>query len=226
MARQRNNLAQYLLPADARDMLRLWDALHRSAPEPILRKRLLLEGLCRLVGADAARSVVTWFDPATADRTVLSAVEFNSAGTSPAPPAATGALPPAETAPAAGEHTLDAFVDLDGMGLVATLTVSRRRPLPRFTPRERAIVEVMHTETAWIYGHDRMQVAPEVLALPPRERQALQLLLSGRGESWIAEQLSISPNTVHHYVKSIYRRFGVRSRSELIEHWDRSAHQN
>jgi DNA-binding CsgD family transcriptional regulator len=57
--------------------------------------------------------------------------------------------------------------------------------------------------------------------LSRRERQTLELLLSGDAEKQIATQLSISRHTVHVYVKSLYKRFGVNSRSELLAKWVR-----
>jgi DNA-binding CsgD family transcriptional regulator len=52
--------------------------------------------------------------------------------------------------------------------------------------------------------------------LPPRQHQVLQLLLvEGLSEKEAARALGISPHTVHVYVKCLYRRFGVHSRSEL-----------
>ena len=36
---------------------------------------------------------------------------------------------------------------------------------------------------------------------------------------WLAARLSLSPNTVHHYIKAIHRHFRVSSRSELLARW-------
>src|SRR5437588_12735 len=72
---------------------------------------------------------------------------------------------------------------------------------------------------AWVYGFDLPLASPEVASLPPRQRQTLQLLLAGHGEKQAASQLQVSTNTVHHYVKAIYRHFGVNSRSELLAKW-------
>jgi DNA-binding CsgD family transcriptional regulator len=55
--------------------------------------------------------------------------------------------------------------------------------------------------------------------LSPRERQTLELLLTGNAEKQIAARLDISRHTVHVYVKSLYKRFGVNSRSELLAKW-------
>lgn len=57
------------------------------------------------------------------------------------------------------------------------------------------------------------------LHLSPRERETLERLLKGCSEKQIALALSISKHTVHIYVKQLYRRFGVNSRSELLALW-------
>src|SRR4051812_47803704 len=52
--------------------------------------------------------------------------------------------------------------------------------------------------------------------LPRRQQQTLLGLLQGLSEKQIAYWLGLSKNTVHVYVKSIYRRFGVSSAGELL----------
>src|SRR5438445_163542 len=56
-------------------------------------------------------------------------------------------------------------------------------------------------------------------ALSPRLSQTLQRLLSGESEKQIAAQLGLSRHTVHVYVKTLYRRFDVTSRPELLARW-------
>lgn len=58
--------------------------------------------------------------------------------------------------------------------------------------------------------------------LSPRERTVLKLLLTGRSEQGMADALELSFHTVHEYVISIYRKFGVNSRAELTARWLRS----
>jgi len=57
--------------------------------------------------------------------------------------------------------------------------------------------------------------------MAPRLRQTLELLLAGDSEKQIARKLAISPHTVHAYVKSLYRKFNVSSRGELLARWVR-----
>jgi DNA-binding CsgD family transcriptional regulator len=60
-------------------------------------------------------------------------------------------------------------------------------------------------------------------SLPSREREALEFLLAGRSEKEAAHLMRLSVHTVHTYAKSLYRRFGVESRSELLAKWVKAA---
>ena len=55
-----------------------------------------------------------------------------------------------------------------------------------------------------------------VSRLSPRERDTLELLMEGLPEKLVADRLGVTPHTTHEYVKSIYRKLGVHSRSELL----------
>ena len=59
----------------------------------------------------------------------------------------------------------------------------------------------------------------EQLELPPRQLQVLNYLRRGESEKQIARHLSLSPHTVHVYIKALYRRFDVSSLGELLAHW-------
>lgn len=52
------------------------------------------------------------------------------------------------------------------------------------------------------------------LNLTTREEEALKLLSQGLHYKEIAHAMSISTETVRHYAKTIYRKMGVRSRTE------------
>jgi DNA-binding response OmpR family regulator len=52
--------------------------------------------------------------------------------------------------------------------------------------------------------------------LSPRLRQTLVELMTGAREKEIAGHLGVSPHTAHQYVKTLYRRFDVASRAELM----------
>lgn len=54
------------------------------------------------------------------------------------------------------------------------------------------------------------------IKLSPRLRQTLQRLLAGDSEKQVARHLALSKNTVHVYVKALYREYNVNSRGELL----------
>lgn len=56
--------------------------------------------------------------------------------------------------------------------------------------------------------------------LTKRETDVLIYLAMGRGTDYIAEQLSISSNTVSNHIRNVYTKLGVHSRSELMDHVD------
>ena len=58
--------------------------------------------------------------------------------------------------------------------------------------------------------------------LSPRQKETLAHMKGGLSEKEIARRLARSKHTVHCYVKEIYRRFHVRSRSELMALFVRS----
>jgi DNA-binding NarL/FixJ family response regulator len=51
--------------------------------------------------------------------------------------------------------------------------------------------------------------------LSRRLRQTLDGLMRGMSEKELATELALSPHTLHGYIKTLYRRLGVSSRSEL-----------
>ncbi|MDO7845076.1 response regulator transcription factor [Hymenobacter sp. M29] len=55
---------------------------------------------------------------------------------------------------------------------------------------------------------------PELLSA--REQEVMQLLVDGLSEKQVAARLTLSPETVHTYVKRLYGKLQVRSRGELL----------
>ena len=63
------------------------------------------------------------------------------------------------------------------------------------------------------------EIAPiiiEAYSLTPREREVLGALARGGTTAEIAAQLFLSPHTVRDHVKTVYEKFGVSSRGELV----------
>ena len=63
----------------------------------------------------------------------------------------------------------------------------------------------MHVRIGWLHVK---RFGPE---------NALERLRTGLRVATIARELTISPNTVRNHLKSIYRKLGVRSQTELLE---------
>jgi DNA-binding CsgD family transcriptional regulator len=59
---------------------------------------------------------------------------------------------------------------------------------------------------------------PDPEALSPRLRQTLACLMEGDSEKQAAARLGLSRPTVHQYVTTLYRIFGVGSRPQLLAH--------
>lgn len=116
-------------------------------------------------------------------------------------------------------HFLHSFLPLIDGRVVACLSVSRDPGRARFSKRDLSVVCTLHAEVSWVYRPDVILVSPETRDLPRRERETLHHLLAGKGEKQIAAALGLRYNTVHHYVKAVYRHFRVNSRSELLARW-------
>lgn len=97
------------------------------------------------------------------------------------------------------------------------LSLNRPVGAPAFTERERRLVELIHEEVAALVG-TRLLLSPDQLVsgLPPRLKEVLTGLLEGDTEKQLAARLGLSRHTVHEYVIALYRRFGVRSRADLV----------
>jgi DNA-binding NarL/FixJ family response regulator len=57
---------------------------------------------------------------------------------------------------------------------------------------------------------------PEERGLTPRELQLLALLAEGHGYAQAADLLGVSENTVRNYIRSIYEKLHVHSKSEAV----------
>lgn len=78
--------------------------------------------------------------------------------------------------------------------------------------RDAAPVQVRRTPTRHWFQRGEALLGRQV-------REVLDQLKVGRSEKEIARAIGRSPHTVHSHVKTIYRHFNVRSRSELLALW-------
>jgi len=100
----------------------------------------------------------------------------------------------------------------------STIGLYRRLGSDPFSDREKWITDLLLSEVPWLHlsgwPEDKGVTIPKLF---PRQRVVLNLLLEGLGRKQIAEQLSISENTVSGYTKNIYRHFQVNSHVELMK---------
>jgi DNA-binding CsgD family transcriptional regulator len=85
-----------------------------------------------------------------------------------------------------------------------------------FSERDRLIIDIFHREHEWLHTPYPAVCHGLLAGIAPRLRQTLASLARGSSEKQIAEELAISPHTVHDYVKALHRHFGVSSRGELL----------
>jgi DNA-binding CsgD family transcriptional regulator len=85
-----------------------------------------------------------------------------------------------------------------------------------YAEEERELVDLAHSECAWLLDGPKVANASMACEWSPREKETLDLLLTGASEKSVASSLSLSPHTVHDYVKAIYKKLGVASRAELM----------
>jgi two-component system response regulator FixJ len=63
---------------------------------------------------------------------------------------------------------------------------------------------------------ERSRAVEQIAALSPRETDVLRLVVAGRANKLIAQQLGISPRTVEVHRANLMRRLGAESLSELV----------
>lgn len=60
---------------------------------------------------------------------------------------------------------------------------------------------------------------PEIItSITEAEKRVIKLLYEGNNMDYIADSLFISPNTVKNHIKSVYKKLGIHSKSELIKY--------
>ena len=123
--------------------------------------------------------------------------------------------------PAGVDHIISPVYPLAAPNSVIGTGVMRRHGRPPFSDREQALVFAFNAELGWFY--ESIAAAPQRAAvgaapptLRPRLKRTLEHLLAGQSEKQVARTIGVTRDTVHEYVKQIYKHFGVSSRAELL----------
>lgn len=66
------------------------------------------------------------------------------------------------------------------------------------------------------FGNDEMQNTVSLLSLTPQQSEVLKSISAAKANKLIAYELGITETTVKAHVTNIYRKLGVRSRSEAL----------
>jgi DNA-binding CsgD family transcriptional regulator len=93
---------------------------------------------------------------------------------------------------------------------------------PPFSRRDRRLARLLHRQIAPMIGRQLASAEePSAMQLSLQRRQVLECLLEGDSEKQVAARLGLTRQTVHQYVKAVYRHFHVSSRAELMARWIR-----
>lgn len=100
----------------------------------------------------------------------------------------------------------------------SSLGFHRRAGRPQFADQDLCVVHLAVASLDLLHrdGSDVAANTDKLFSFRPRERQVLLYLLAGDQTKQIAAKLGISHHTVADYVKVIYRRLGVGTRTELL----------
>ena len=107
-------------------------------------------------------------------------------------------------------------------GNIILLEVCQDLSDPAPTPRAKRIISLLNRQVTPMVGTVLATNGQRGMrGLSPRLRQTLDALLEGDSEKQIAARLGLHRPTVHEYVGSLYRHFGVSSRGELMAYFVR-----
>jgi DNA-binding CsgD family transcriptional regulator len=245
--------ASVLCESDVRAMVRLLGDVIAAPGDINAKRRLLMDGLCQLIGATAWVWGMAEFDPEKPPAFIglvhsgFDEERFASyieAINHPAMEAV--ARPSSLELKQRGVHLTRTLRQLDPRSMmenslagplwkkanIGSLMISQR-PMEgggisalavyrdlcdiQFNEREAKIAHIVMSEVPWLhFTAFPDQASQDITRLYPRHRTVLNLLGDGWPRKKIAAHLGISENTVHGYVKEIFKHFGVHSQSELL----------
>ncbi|MEM1013022.1 MAG: helix-turn-helix transcriptional regulator [Planctomycetota bacterium] len=112
------------------------------------------------------------------------------------------------------------FRMLPQIGMMAVATTSKTNTRRAISARGVAVTRLLWDEMQPLIGTRLATLdQPSRHGLSPRLVQTLDALLDGLSEKHAAARLGISPTTIHQYVGTLYRHFGVESRAELMSYF-------
>jgi DNA-binding CsgD family transcriptional regulator len=116
------------------------------------------------------------------------------------------------------DHCLISALELAADGRFSSIVLSRATGEPDFAPRQRELLRLFHDELGQLIGPVLVSAGDPFspTRLPPRVRETLCCLLEGDSEKQAATRMGLSQETVHQYVKALYRHYRVASRAELL----------
>lgn len=122
-------------------------------------------------------------------------------------------------------HNLLSVCEVTDDHAVSVVALYRGQGERDFSDRDQNVLRLFHEELGRLIGSVLVSAYdPDPLRLPRRERETLACLLQGDSEKQVAARLNVSHATAHQYVTSLYRRFRVRSRAELLAYFLRRLH--
>ena len=68
----------------------------------------------------------------------------------------------------------------------------------------------------WILAHAGIEAVPAVPRITAKQHETLRWLAEGLSNRDIARAMAVSETTVKTHLRDVYRRFGVRSRTQAI----------
>jgi DNA-binding CsgD family transcriptional regulator len=115
--------------------------------------------------------------------------------------------------PSNWEHMINSQVGIIRPGVVDGIGICRRIGDPPYTPKDVAMLRLIHQELARLWRkHDPL----DAHTLPPRQREVLEGIRRGESRKTIADKMGVSDHTVHSYEKALFDRAKVTSRMELL----------
>jgi len=106
--------------------------------------------------------------------------------------------------------------NVQATGHLISVWLMRARGERSFSGREQGTLAFLNALLTRTVGARLSMRAPLSPRLGPRVRETLEALLQGDSEKQIAARFGLQRSTVHGYVRELYRRYGVRSRGELM----------